>query len=165
MNNCAISDVRKTFVADNNKGSLQRSIENVIIVFEHFHVSNVEEWTNLQSSRKYSCDDLEDLNEKYDESSCWLMMSTTKCLHQMSSIAENQTLSTVRLYYVQYVEWIRFDIDTSTCWVCMYYKINSIVIFTIEQFINSILYYHCAHFNHLMLLIQYQSEEHEDLRK
>jgi len=38
----------------------------------------------------------------------------------------------------------------------MYYKTKSIATFTVEQFINSILYYHCAHSNQLMLSTGYE---------
>src|SRR5436309_14327879 len=46
---------------------------------------------------------------------------------------------------------IRTGTGTSMCPACMYYKTKSIATFTVEQYINSILYYHCAHSNHLML--------------
>src|SRR5436305_14938021 len=46
---------------------------------------------------------------------------------------------------------VRSGTGTSTCPACMYYKTKSIATFTAEQFMNSILYYHCAHSNQLML--------------
>src|SRR5436305_5097016 len=51
---------------------------------------------------------------------------------------------------------IRTGTGTSTCPACMYYKTKSIATFTAEQFINSILYYHCAHSNQLMLPTGYE---------
>src|SRR5436305_8662816 len=59
-------------------------------------------------------------------------------------------------FLIDFVGRIRTGTGTSTCPACMYYKTKSIATFTEEQFINSILYYHCAHSNHLMLPTGYE---------